>query len=115
MTRPQFADFLNAQGAHIATRNSRRQPTVTNIDARISKRFGITHGLQLELIGEVFNLLAQSNQFITSTNQSLYTVNYTSSTDKFTTITKNPNYGIPTSYNTAVDPRQYQVAAKIVF
>jgi len=115
MTRPQFADFLNAQGAHILGRNTQRQPSVSDVDARISKRFGLTHGVQIELLGEVFNLLGQRNYFITSQNQSLFTANYSAATDKFTSITRNATYGIPTSYNNAVDPRQFQVGAKLIF
>lgn len=115
MTRPQFAAFLAGQGGHIIGRNSERFPNVTNLDARFSKRIHLMRGTQLELIGEVFNLLNKKNLFVTSANQNLFTLNYTSSTDKFTTITKNSTFGLPTSYNTAVDPRQFQIAAKFIF
>ena len=114
MTRPQFANFLSAYGAHIDDRNGARQPNVMNFDARLSKRFGLPRGMEIELIGEVFNLFNRRNTFVTATNQSLFTANYTASTDKFT-FTRNAQYGIATSYNTAVDPRQIQVAAKFRF
>lgn len=114
-SRAQFADFLNSRGAHLDTRNGFRQPGVKNIDARISKRFNLIRGTQLELIGEVFNVLNWKNTFVITNNQSLYTLNYNATTDRFTSITPNASFGVPTSYNTAVDPRQFQVAAKLVF
>lgn len=114
-SRQQFADYLAAQGAHIDSRNGQRQPGVQNIDARISKRFNLMRGTQLELIGEVFNVLNKKNLFVIGSNQRLYQINYTASTDRITSIVPNGNFGIPTSYNTAVDPRQFQVAAKFLF
>jgi hypothetical protein len=114
LTRPQFADFLNSKGAVIVGRNRSNQPSVTNVDARISKVFGLFGGTQLELIGEVFNVLNKKNLFINAFNQTAYTASYSSSTDKYT-FTKNPLYGVATSYNTAVDPRQLQIAAKLRF
>jgi hypothetical protein len=44
----------------------------------------------------------------------MFTANLTTATDKFT-FTKNATYALPTSYNTAVDPRQFQVALKFLF
>jgi len=114
-SRADFAQFLGARGAHLDARNGYRQPAVKNIDARLSKRFNLIRGTQLELIGEVFNLLNTKNLFVITNNQSLYTLNYSAATDRFTSITPNSSFGIPSSYNTAIDPRQYQVAAKIIF
>jgi hypothetical protein len=113
MTRPEFATFLNSKNAKIIGRNGERQPDVMNLDARVSKRFAFG-GLGLELIGEVFNVMNTKNTFITATNQTLFTAAYTSSTDKFV-FTRNADYGRATSYNTAVDPRQFQIAAKVTF
>ena len=84
-----------------------------NLDARLSKRFTFGNS-GLELIGEVFNVLNTKNTFVTTTNQSLFTAQYTASSDKFT-FSRNADFGRATSYNTAVDPRQLQVAAKITF
>lgn len=114
LTRPQFAEFLATRGAHILGRNTERQPDVTSVDARLSKRFGFGQ-YGLELIGEVFNVInTNRNTFITTTNQTLFTAALNTTTDKFT-FTRNATYGKPTSYNTAVDPRQFQIAAKITF
>ena len=77
--------------------------------------FSLIRGTQLELIGEVFNVLNTKNLFVITNNQSLYTLNYNATTDRFTSITPNASFGVPSPYNTAVDPRQFQVAAKIVF
>jgi outer membrane receptor protein involved in Fe transport len=114
-SRAQFADFLNSRGAHLDTRNGFRQPAVKNMDARVSKRFNLIRGAQIELIGEVFNVLNTKNLFVITNNQTLYTLNYNATTDRFTSITPNGTFGIPSSYNTAVDPRQFQIAAKIIF
>ncbi|HKO56219.1 MAG TPA: TonB-dependent receptor [Thermoanaerobaculia bacterium] len=115
MTRPQFAAYLASQGAVIEGRNQRRQPSVTNLDARVSKRFGLLRGVQLELVGEVFNVLNKKNTFITTANTAYWNVTLNTGTDRFTAITRNATFGVPTSYNTLVDPRQFQVAAKIIF
>lgn len=115
-TRAQFAQFLADRGATIVGRNNARQPNVFNLDARLSKRFGLFRGTQLELIGEVFNLTNKKNTFVITNNQTQFTIpSYTASTDRFGVITKNNLYGVATSYNTAVDPRQFQVAAKFIF
>jgi hypothetical protein len=113
MTNIQFSQFLAARGAHIAGRNTYRQPNVFNVDARLSKRFRLIHGTELELIGEVFNLTNHKNLFVTGANQNAFTLN--GNVSKLTTVTSNPTFGVATSYNTAVDPRQFQAAAKFRF
>ncbi len=120
MTRTQFAQFINSQNGRIVGRNTERQPSVTNIDARLSKRFTLIRGTQLELIGEVFNLTNKKNFFVPSSNanpnQTLFTISsFSAATDKFGTITRNANFGVANSYNTSIDPRQFQVGAKFVF
>jgi hypothetical protein len=123
MTKAQFSDFLAAQGGHLISRNSFRQPSVYDGDLRLTKLFNISHGLQLQLIGEVFNVLNKNMGVVTGANQDLYRVTYTASTDKYT-ITNFTNtingkalktFGQVQGYTGEVSPRQLQVAAKIVF
>ena len=119
-TRPEIAAAL--AGTHMIGRNTERQPNVWSADARLSKVFGLTRGLQLEILGEVFNVLNTKNRFVTTTNQNMFNAVYTASTDKYT-ITRvtvsptntTPRFGFENSYESSVDPRQIQVAAKIRF
>jgi Carboxypeptidase regulatory-like domain/TonB dependent receptor/TonB-dependent Receptor Plug Domain len=114
MTRPQFAAFLAGKGAVIEGRNQRRQPNVMNVDARISKRFSLMRGASVEVIGEVFNLMNKKNLFVTTFNQTAVTATLATSTDKLT-FAPNTLFALPTSYNTAVDPRQFQLGLKFMF
>ena len=54
-SRAQLVSFLS--GAKLQDRNSERQPSVWDVDLRLSKMFGLGRGMNLELIGEVFNAL----------------------------------------------------------
>jgi hypothetical protein len=112
MTRPQLAQFL--QGAHILERNSERQPSVWNVDLRLAKTFNVIRGAQLEVLGEVFNLLNVKNKVVTSANQNMFNAAYTASTDKYT-FTRVTTFGLLGGYDSNFDPRQFQVAAKIIF
>jgi hypothetical protein len=121
-TRPQFADFLNSQGAHIIGRNKLRQPEQWDADLRVAKMFNISHGAQLEILGEVFNIFNTRNKFVISSNQNQFNMAYNAATDKYT-ITKVTNFGLHGGYDNcggsvgvcSSDPRQFQVAAKIIF
>jgi hypothetical protein len=55
MTPQQLAAFFAAQGARMEERNDRNQPDFRNLDLRISKIFDFEI-IQLELIGEIFNV-----------------------------------------------------------
>ncbi len=123
MTKAQFAAFLAGQGGHLISRNSFRMPSVYDGDLRLTKLFNITHGMQVQLIGEVFNVLNKNMGVVTGANQDLYRVTYTASTDKYT-ITNFTNtvggkalktFGQVQGYSGEVSPRQFQVAAKIIF
>ncbi|MBV9495534.1 MAG: TonB-dependent receptor, partial [Acidobacteria bacterium] len=72
VTRRQLADYLGAQGASIIGRNTERQPDVWNADLRLSKIFGLPRGIQLEVLGEVFNVFNTKNRFIGSANQTMF-------------------------------------------
>ncbi|HEX9984585.1 MAG TPA: TonB-dependent receptor [Thermoanaerobaculia bacterium] len=114
MTRPEFAAFLAARGATIEQRNSQRQPYFKNVDMRLAKTFGLPAGFEIELIGEVFNLLNWENRFISGTNQRLFTYSLAAATDRVT-FTRNNSYGQENSFVGNSNPRQFQVAAKIRF
>jgi len=75
-TQAQFASFLASQGGHLLGRNTFRQPAVWDADLRLSKNFNISHGMQLQLIGEAFNVLNKSIGVVTGANQDLYRVTY---------------------------------------
>lgn len=122
MTRQQFSDFLNGQGAHLLGRNTLRQADVWDADLRLAKYFNLPRGMQLELLGEVFNVTNNKVKFVGSANQIFYTANYNANTDRLsftknatTGLPQNPNFGLPSGYSSEVDPRQFQVAAKIIF
>jgi hypothetical protein len=122
MTRQQFSDFLAGQNAQLLGRNTQRQPSVWDADLRIAKFFSIGRGMQIEVLGEVFNVTNNKIKFVTTANQIAYTANYNGNTDRLTFtknsttgLAQNPNYGLAGGYNSVVDPRQYQVAAKIIF
>jgi hypothetical protein len=113
-TRPQFADFLNSQGAHLLGRNKQRQAEWWDADLRVAKIFNITHGMQVEVLGEMFNLFNTRNKFVISSRQNMFNVAYTAATDKYT-ITRTSIFGLQSGYDLNSDPRQFQVAAKIIF
>ena len=113
-TRPEFANFLNTQGAHLIGRNTQRQAEWWDGDLRLAKTFNISHGMQAEILGEVFNAFNTRNKFVISSRQNMFNMAYTAATDKYT-ITRTTNFGLQSGYDTASDPRQFQVAAKIIF
>jgi len=124
MTLQQFSDFLAAQGGHMIGRNTFRQPDVWDADIRLSKMFNLPRGLQLEVLGEAFNIFNNRIGSVGGANQDLYRITYTQSTGKYTitqfTNTVNGVTGVNTfgrlqSYSSLVDPRQYQLAVKLLF
>ncbi|MGZ8852879.1 MAG: outer membrane beta-barrel protein, partial [Thermoanaerobaculia bacterium] len=119
VSRAQLAEILS--GARLIGRNTERQPNVWNVDARVAKVFGLTRGMQLELIGEVFNVLNTKNRFVGTANQIYYRATYNATTDRYTftrpvaTGTTTPIFGLENGYEASVDPRQFQIAAKFRF
>jgi Carboxypeptidase regulatory-like domain len=111
MTPQQLSAFLAGQGARLEERNDRNQPDFRNLDLRLSKAFGVGP-VELELIGEVFNVLNEENEFITTQNQVLFTGQLTSG---LWTFRRNENFGRANSFNTLSLPRQYQAALKVRF
>jgi hypothetical protein len=123
MTLPQFSTWLASQDARLQQRNSYRQPSVYDTDLRLSKTFNLTHGVHLQVLGEVFNLFNHNIPVVTAANQDSFRVTYTQSTGKYT-ITKYTNtvqgvalntFGLVQGYSGEVNPRQYQVGVKLSF
>ncbi len=123
MTLPQFSAFLSGLNARLLERNSYRQPDVYNLDLRLSKTFNFGHGLNLQLLAEVFNVFNHNIKVVTGANQDLFRVTYTQSTGKYTIVKyTNTVGGVPVNtfgqvqgYSSEVSPRQVQVAVKINF
>ncbi|MFI5387871.1 MAG: hypothetical protein ACHQ50_17330, partial [Fimbriimonadales bacterium] len=128
MTKAQFAAFLSGQNARLQTRNSYRMPGVWDGDLRLSKVINLTHGMQLQVLGEVFNVLNKNIGVVSGVNQDLFRIAYAPSTDKYT-ITKYTNnvapsgqpsnqqntFGVIQGYSSEVNPRQFQAAVKFIF
>ncbi|HUF11362.1 MAG TPA: carboxypeptidase regulatory-like domain-containing protein [Rhodothermales bacterium] len=111
-TPNEFEAFLAARGARILGRNTENQPDFMNLDMRVAKRFGLPAGLELELIAEIFNVLNETNTFITSFNQNEFTMRM--SGGRFQ-ITRNNNFGVENALDFNSPPRQYQAAVKLRF
>lgn len=115
-TPAEFANFLNQRGARILERNTENQPSFTNLDLRVSKRFDIPLGMDVELIAEVFNVFNTANKFITSFNQNEFTIRQTgSAAAPRYQITRNANYAVENGLDFNSPPRQYQAAVKFHF
>ncbi|MCS7181547.1 MAG: TonB-dependent receptor [Thermoanaerobaculum sp.] len=83
-------------------RNSFRQPYFRNVDLRLSKIFRFGAGMELEVIGEVFNLFDASNFRTSITQMVLF--------DRTRNVASyNPDFG---RANISGAPRQYQVGLK---
>ncbi len=123
MTLPQFSAFLAGQNARLQQRNSYRQPSVYDGDLRLTKTFNLHNGINVQLIGEVFNVLNRSMRVVTGVNTDSFKITYSAVTGKYT-ITKYTNYvngkaldtfGLVQGYSNEVSPRQLQLAVKINF
>jgi hypothetical protein len=79
-----------------------------NIDLRLSKRFSFADRYTIELIGEVFNLTNEKNEFTNETT--MFDGRLSGGTYTFT---RNNDFGKVTSFRG--NPRQYQVALKFLF
>jgi len=113
ITRANLATALS--GTHIIGRNTERQPNVWSADLRVAKVFGLPRNIEIELLGEVFNLFnINRNHFIGAANQVQYSAAYTASTDTYV-FTPVATFGLENGYDSSVDPRQFQIAAKVRF
>ena len=88
-------------------RNNYRLPNILNFDARLSKRFRITETVNIEFLGEVFNIANRTHIF--GVNQTLYT-------RSGTVLTYNSSFQqVTTTDSTLYRERQIQLSARLQF
>jgi hypothetical protein len=88
-------------------RNSFRFPSTQNIDLRLSRRFRLAESVNLEVLGEVFNLFNKVN--VTDLGRRYYSISGTS-------LNRDANFGVPNEAgNTVFRERQVQFAARFQF
>ena len=88
-------------------RNAYRLPSIHNLDLRLSKRFRFTETLNLELLGEAFNVANRTHVF--GVNSTLYT-------RAGNTLNANTAFGdITTTDSSLYRERQIQFAARFQF
>lgn len=101
-------------------RNSFRFPKTANVDLRLSRRFRLTETMNIEVLGEAFNLFNRLN--VTDRGTRLYTVTTASATNAPTLtagtpiLLVDPLFTVPTEAgNTIFRERQIQFAARFEF
>jgi hypothetical protein len=88
-------------------RNYFKQPNIWYVDLRLSRRFKITEGTKLEVLGEAFNLFNRTQ--VTGINSTLYT-------QSGTNMTFSPTFGSVTAADsTLFRERQVQLAVRFEF
>jgi hypothetical protein len=88
-------------------RNFFKQPNIWYVDLRISRRFKITEGTKLEILGEAFNLFNRTQ--VTGVNSTLYV-------QSGTNMTFSPTFGATTAADsTLFRERQVQLAVRFEF
>ncbi len=124
-----FGDGVNGSGGStridILGRNQFRQPRTGVLDLRLSKRFDVHEGANLEILVESFNLLNHQN--VTNVNSTAYNINANNAGGSATsnTLTFNANqtnaalplFGAATNSNNNLvySPRQVQLGARFHF
>jgi hypothetical protein len=99
-------------------RNGFEQPKTTVVDLRLSKRFRVADRVNLEFLGEAFNVANHQN--VTGVNTTAYTVGSVSATktNTLTYTTAVPTFGATTFTNTSgfsFAPRQIQLGVRAQF
>ena len=93
------------------SRNAFRLPKIVNVDLRISRRFRITNGANLEILGEAFNLLNRTQ--VTGLNTRMYMAGGTAAAS---TLTFDPSFQtVRAAGNNVVRERQLQFAIRMEF
>ncbi len=107
------AGSLNRSGGAnrfpLVERNSFREPELWNVDLRISRRFHITEDLNIEILGEAFNLFNRTQ--VTQVNNTFYNLNTTNNTLNYNT----PFNTVTAAGGTLFRERQVQLAARFQF
>ncbi len=96
-------------------RNTYRYPAVTNVDLRATKTFKFAERVDLELIGEAFNLLNHQN--ITNIYSAGYLIDGASSPETLPRLTYQTKFGSITNSNSTAlyRERQIQLALRLTF
>ncbi len=92
-------------------RNFFKQPNVWYVDARISRRFTLREGMNLEVLAEGFNVFNRTQ--VTFVNGTLY--NLSGSTLTFNGAGTNPFFNVTGADSTLFRERQVQFAARFEF
>jgi hypothetical protein len=93
------------------SRNAFRLPSIVNVDLRISRRFRLTNGADLEILGEAFNLLNRTQVTEVVTRMYLIGGTATASTLRF-----DPSFQtVSAAGNHVVRERQLQFAVRMAF
>jgi hypothetical protein len=115
--------IFGAGGANrfpLFARNGFRFPKTANVDLRVSRRFRFSENMNLEVLGEAFNLFNRQN--ITNINATYYTISTAAAGNAAglavgtPILTFNQNFGVPTEAgNTVFRERQIQFAVRFEF
>ncbi len=95
------------------TRNSFRAPAQATVDFRLSRRFRFSESVNLEVLGEAFNLFNRVN--VTSVNDQLYSLD--SSNPNNLRLIAEPDFGLPgsTGLNNSFFFRERQIQLAVRF
>jgi len=99
----------------LVPRNFFKQPKIINADLRISRRFGLTESMKLELLAEGFNIFNRTQ--VSGVNTSIYTASVTGTApNQRAILTFNPAFGtVSEAGATLFRERQIQFAARFEF
>ncbi|HEU4766239.1 MAG TPA: hypothetical protein VFS77_02665, partial [Pyrinomonadaceae bacterium] len=95
------------------TRNTFRAPAQATVDFRLSRRFRLSESMNLELLGEAFNLFNRVN--VTSVNDTLYSLDSSDPNDLL--LIAEPDFGLPgsTGLNNSFFFRERQIQLAVRF
>ena len=99
----------------LVPRNFFKQPKIINTDLRISRRFGLSESMKLELLAESFNIFNRTQ--VSGVNTSIYAASVTGTApNQKAILTFNPTFGtINEAGATLFRERQIQFAARFEF
>jgi Carboxypeptidase regulatory-like domain/TonB dependent receptor len=93
------------------SRNAFRLPTIVNVDLRVSRRFQITNKVNLEFLGEAFNLFNRTQ--VTDLNTRMYFIGGTATAS---TLTFDRSFQtVRAAGNNVIRERQLQFAIRMAF
>ena len=123
LTAAASTGLFGAGGANrfpLFERNSFRFPKTANVDLRISRRFNLSETMNIEVLGEAFNLFNRVN--VTDRGTRLYSISTASATTApllpvgTPILIFDPTFGVPNEAgNTIFRERQIQFAVRFEF